>query len=155
MKWLSIFLIFFSFINFIDISAEEKHEIPNITIKNLSMETEKAIIKDANNSFYLVKETATYFVNLNLDVDMGKYTYINQKIKSIVGNDQFRYIQYDLELGVKPFRGIDLYDFGVGIGAPEHLPYQHLRLFYVVCILSGSSGLGNCIRSGKSFAYNQ
>lgn len=107
MRFLSIFLIFLSFINFSNTLAQKTHEIPGITVKDLSIEVEKGIMENTN--FYLINENATHFLNLNLDVNMGKYTYINQKVKSIVGDNQFRYIEYNVEFGVRPFRGIDIY----------------------------------------------
>ena len=109
MRFLSIFLIFLSFISFSDILAAEKHQLSGIKVKELSIEIERAIKKEANNSFYLKGETASHFLNLNLNTDIGNYTYLNQKIKSIVGESRFRYIEYNLELGVKPFNGVDIY----------------------------------------------
>lgn len=109
MKFLSIFLILLSFINFSDISAGEKHSISGITIADLSIEVERAIMRDTNHSFYLKGEKASHFLNLNLDTNIGSHTYFNQKIKSIIGKSKFRYIEYNVEFGLRPFTGIDIY----------------------------------------------
>ncbi len=107
-EWFYLIISITLLLIFVSTTAQSADLRPYIQVSHLSISYEKAVL--SNRSYYIPEnEDPTKFLNLDLTIDIGKYLYFSQRVESIVGTSQFRYIGYRPELGIKTPFGIDLY----------------------------------------------
>jgi len=80
----------------------------HVEVKRLFIEAEKRTM--VNREYFLVdREAARYDLNLGLDLELPASFYYNNMVTSTTDDNQFRFVGYRFEVGVRPFSGIDLY----------------------------------------------
>jgi len=110
-----ILCLFFS----LPIAAQQMHG----EVKRLYIEVERHVF--SNRTFMLANnEIPTYSLSMGLEIDVTKSIYTRQYINSIMGENQFRHVGYENEIGYKSPIGVDLY-FRHFSGHSLDTSYQH------------------------------
>ena len=79
-----------------------------VNVKSLYIEGEKRI--GTNREYFLKNsQNVKHDVNLGLDLDLPLNLYYNSIVTSITDTRQFRHVGYELELGHRPFNGVEVY----------------------------------------------
>ena len=107
-----------------------KAEISHMKVTKLYLEASHAIGTNTPH-FRMEDRQVDGYLNLGYEAMAGKYVYTKTKILSMYSSSQFREVALDMELGLKPIKGIDIYlahtsehtlDMN---GYPEHFPQKN------------------------------
>lgn len=97
-----------------------------VKVTDLNVETEKAF--GTNRNYFIPEyERPSYYLNLNLNIELKDLGYVHQRVESIVGDSQFRNTGYRIEVGREVFDGVDLYIRHFSTHGLDYTPYRRFH----------------------------